>query len=160
MDWTKQTQDLFTNWTNVQQKTWEGWLDSMKNFDAAQPGQLWEKTVDAWHASVKNALNAQVEGGRIWAESVTSFQGVPKEAGDWAKQIEQMSKQWVDLQQQLWDNWFDTIKKADMTKLSPTAFPQSGEGVMKSWQDMSKKMMDAQAEWVRNFTALAQPKEK
>ncbi len=160
MDWTKQSQDLFMGWTNTQQKTWESWLESMKSYDAAQPMQLWEKTVDTWQASVKNALNTQAEGSRIWAESVSSFQGAPKETGEWAKQVQQMSKQWIDLQEQMWDNWFGAIKKADIANMSPAAWDKDGQGVVKSWQDMSKKMMDAQADWVRNFTAFAQPKEK
>lgn len=153
MDWSKQTQDMFKSWTDAQTKTWNTWLDTVKSFDPSQPGQAWEKTVDAWQQSVKNTLSAQVEGSRIWAESVSSIQGAPKETANWAQQVQDMTQRWTDLQTQMWDNWFDVMKKADIDKFN--TFGKEGSGMMGPWQDMSKKMMDAQAEWIRNFTAQA-----
>jgi hypothetical protein len=151
MDWTKQTQEMFKTWTDVQKNTWEGWLDTVKGFDASQPGQLWLKTVDAWQETVKNTLAAQMEGSRIWAESVTSFKDTPKETTEWAKQVQEMTKHWTDMQRQMWDNWFDIMKKTDPSKFAGN-LDTDWQSYMKSWQETIQKSMDSQSEWARQWT--------
>ena len=151
MDWTKQTQEMFKTWTDVQRKTWEGWLDTVKGFDASQPSQVWAETVDAWQKTVKNTLAAQVEGSRIWAESVTSAKDAPKESAEWAKQVQDMTKRWTEMQQQMWDNWFDVMKKSDPSKFAGN-WEKEGQSFVKTWQDTVQKSMDTQAEWVRQWS--------
>lgn len=153
MDWMNQTQEMFKTWTDVQKKTWDTWLDGVKQFDASQPTQVWEKTLDAWQASIKNTLNAQVEGSRIWAESVTSVKGAPQGTADWANQVQEMTKRWTDMQEQMWNNWFEVMKKMEPAKF-PGSFDKDNLNFLGPWQDMSKKIMDAQAEWARNLVSL------
>jgi hypothetical protein len=150
MDWSKQTQDMFKTWTDVQRKTWEGWFDTVKNFDPAQPSQIWAKTVDAWQESIKNTLSAQVEGSRIWAENIGSIKGAPKETAAWAQQIQETTVRWTDMQQQMWDNWFEVMRKTDPSKYVGK-WDTEGQTFFKSWQDMMQKSMDVQADWTRQW---------
>jgi hypothetical protein len=154
MDWTKQTQDLFKTWTDVQKRTWEGWLDTVKSFDASQPGQIWVKTIDAWQETIRNTLAAQVEGSRIWTQNITSIQGAPKESADWAQQVQEMTKRWTDMQQQMWDNWFEIMKKTDPSKFAGK-WDIEGQPLIKGWQEMIQKSTDTQAEWARQWTGAA-----
>lgn len=151
MDWMTQSQDLVKTWVDAQTKTWEGWVKTMQETDKMDPGKMWVTSIDAWQSTVKNMLSTQTEGSRIWAESVSSFNGAPKEAGEWAKQVQGMANNWTELQQQLWDNWFEAVKDADPSKFMKE-WNVDGSPLMKSWQDMSKKMMDAQAQLVETLT--------
>lgn len=151
MDWMTKSQTLFKSWVDTQMKTWEGWFKSIQDTDKFEPGQIWAKSIEAWQASIKGTLSAQVEGSRIWAESVSSIQGAPKETGEWAKQVQDMATSWTDLQQKMWDNWFDAVKNADPSKLMGE-WDVEGSPLMKNWQDMTKKMMDAQAQWTQSLT--------
>ena len=155
MDWTKQTQDLFKTWTDVQKGTWEGWLDTVKSFDASQPGQIWVKTIDAWQETIRNTLAAQVEGSRIWTENITSIQGAPKGTADWAQQVQEMTKRWTDMQQQMWDNWFEIMKKADPSKFAGNWETEGQSSFIKAWQETIQKSMDAQAELAHQWVGGA-----
>jgi len=157
MDWMKQSQEMFNSWANVQMKTWESWLKAIQNSEKLEPQQLWEKTIDAWQESVKGTLEAQVEGSRIWAESFTNIEGTPEGTADWAKQIQGMTKNWTDMQQQVWDNWFDVVKKADPSKFGVN-WDTEGPNMLKTWQDMAQKSMETQTEWAKSITSMAQPK--
>lgn len=155
MDWVKQTQDMYKGWMDFQMKNWQSWLKSVQAFDKAEPAKLWGETIDAWQESVKGTLTTQVEGSRIWAENLVSMEGVPKEAADWAKQVQDMTKNWTDMQQKLWDEWFAVVKKADPSKF---AAGLDDGGILKSWQDMAQKAMDTQTEAMRSLTTMGQPK--
>lgn len=157
MDWTKETQDMFKGWVDAQTKTWQSWLKSAQEFDASNPTELWDKTVDAWHDSIKGTLDAQIEGSRIWAEGLTSMEGAPKETQELAKQVEQMTKDWTSLQQQMWDNWFEVVRKADPGQLGGD-WDKNGANLLKTWQDMVQKMMSAQSEMMKNVPTIGEKK--
>ena len=159
MDWLKESQEMFQAWTESQKKTWEAWLKAVQGSDKSKPAEIWKKTIDAWQESVNGTLNAQVEGSQIWAKSVTSIEGAPKESADWAKQVQEMTKNWTEMQQQMWDNWFEIAKKGDPFTFAG-GWDKEGPAVLKTWQDMAQKAMSSQSEWIRNWTALGQPKKE
>jgi gas vesicle protein len=150
MDWMTQSQDLFKSWMDMQMKTWDSWFKSMQETEKMDPTQMWVKSIEAWQATIKNTLSAQVEGSRIWAESVSSLQGAPDVTGDWAKQVQGMAKNWTELQQQMWDNWFEAIKNADPAELM-NQWNVDGSPLMTGWQEMTQKITEAQSEWTKNF---------
>ncbi len=159
MDLTKETQDLYKSWVDVQTKTWQDWLKSAQEFNISEPAKLWDKTVDAWQDSIKGTLDAQIEGSRIWAEGLTSIEGAPKESQEWAKQVQQMTKDWVNLQQKLWGNWFEVVRKADPAQFSGS-WDKDGSGMLKAWQDMMQKAIDTQQDWMKSATATVEKKGK
>jgi hypothetical protein len=67
-----------------------------------------------------------------------------------------MTKRWTDMQEQMWNNWFEVMKKMEPAKF-PGGFDKDNLSFMGPWQDMSKKIMDAQAEWARNLVNLGRP---
>jgi gas vesicle protein len=156
MELTKQTEEILKTWTDVQKKSWEGWLETIKSYDASQPAQVWEKTINTWQDSVKRTLEAQAEGSRIWAESVTSVQGAPKEVAEWAKQVQEMTQRWTEVQQQLWDNWFEVAKKADPSKIGETWGGSEGQNILQAWQDVAQKVLNTQSEWAKTLTGKSE----
>jgi len=158
MEWAKQTEEMFKNWTDIQRKTWESWLEAIRGFDKSQGTQVWEKTMDAWQESVKKALEAQVDGSRILAENMAATKGTPKEAAEWAQQLQEMTNRWAEVQQQLWNNWFEVVKKVDPSKLGGS-WDKEGPNVFKAWQEVAQKALNTQAEWTRTWTAGQTKKE-
>jgi hypothetical protein len=157
VDWTKETQDMFKSWIDVQTKTWQSLLKSAQEFDASNPAGLWEKTVDAWQDSIKGTLEAQIEGSRIWAEGLTSIEGAPKETQELANQVQKMTKDWTSLQQQMWNGWFEVVRKADPAQFGGD-WDANGVNMLKTWQDMVQKMMSTQSEMMKNMPTLGEKK--
>jgi aspartate aminotransferase-like enzyme len=157
IDWTKQAEEMAKSWAETQKKMWDNWLGVMQQ-EKGQATEVWEKTVGAWEETVKNTLNVQAEWTRMWADSLKSIEGAPKEVSEWAAQAQEMAKQWGEAQKQLWDNWFAMVKKVEPAKMSGD-WSEEGQKMFKTWQESTQKMMEAQTEWVRRWAAQAEQKE-
>lgn len=158
MDWTKQVDEMVKTWTGAQQKMWENWIEAMQMMSSPQSaGNVWEKTVDAWRETVKKALESQVSWTKLWAENMTANPNTPKEMGDWAKQVLDMTQAWTDAQAQMSDNWFEVMKKADPMTVAKLWDQDQAKKMLQAWQDASQKAMEAQREWARMVTTM-QPK--
>ena len=62
---------------------------------------------------------------------------------DWNQQMEAMSKNWMDAQKKVWDNFFDTVEglgKSQSTKM--------WESTLSVGEDMLKNMFKVQSDWV------------
>lgn len=147
MDWTKQSEEMMKAWTDTQKKMWDNWLDMVqKGTGQSQAGEIWQKTIEMWEKTVKSSLDAQTEWTRTWVESLSGTEGVSDEVVEWAKQAQDMSKRWSETQQQLWQGWFDMVKKADASKMAG-AWGEESQNAFKTWQESAQKMMDAQKQW-------------
>ncbi len=147
MDWTKQTEEMMKTWTETQKKMWDNWLETVqKGANQDQAAEMWQKTVDTWEQTVKNTFEAQNEWMKMWADSFDAKSDVPKEVTEWFNQSQEMANRWSETQQQLWQGWFDLVKKADATKMAG-AWGEEGQKAFGAWQESAQKVMDAQAQW-------------
>ncbi len=158
MEWTKQAEETFKSWTGAQKKLWDDWLKAVQGLGKSQPTEVWEKTVESWQESVKNTLDAQIEWTRLWAESLTTAKGTPKEMVEWAQQGQDMIKRWAETQRQVWESWFEVVKKLQPSTLGGN-WGLEGQKFFQVWQQAIQKAQDAQAEWVRLWTER-QPSKK
>jgi hypothetical protein len=172
MDWNKQANEMIKTWTGTQQKVYEGWLTSMQLMAAPQSPEAWQKTVETWRGTVKQALEAQVELTRLWAESVsaaavnmpsmptmpgmpgmTSMPGmpgmpnVPTSVVEWTRQMLEMTRTWTESQMRFSENWFDTLKKADPGMLAQSWDMTQAQQIMATWQEAAQKAVEAQGEF-------------
>jgi hypothetical protein len=153
MDWSKQTEETLKAWMGTQKKMWDTWLETLqKGAPQFQTTELWHKTVETWEETVKKSLDAQSDWMRIWAENAPSFDGLPKEVTDWAQQARDMSKRFMDVQRQLWAGWFELIKKSEPGKIVGS-WDKEGQKIARAWQESVEKIMEAQMEWTRHWTA-------
>jgi hypothetical protein len=88
----------------------------------------------------------------MWAGSLDIKADMPKEVTDWAKQAQEMTKNWTDTQRQMWHGWFELVKKADAPKMAE-AWGQDGPQAFTAWQEAAKKMMDTQMQWANQWAA-------
>ena len=51
-------------WSETQQKLLADWLDTLRKLGGTPTLELWEKTADAWQASVKETVDARAESTR------------------------------------------------------------------------------------------------
>jgi hypothetical protein len=169
MDWNKQANEMIKTWTGTQQKVYESWLTSMQLMAAPQSPEAWQKTVETWRGTVKQALEAQVELTRLWAESVSaaavnmptmpnmpgmpnmlgmsSMPGVPTSVVEWTRQMLEMTRTWTETQMRFSENWFDTLKKADPGMLVQSWDMTQAQQIMNTWQEAAQKAVEAQSEF-------------
>jgi hypothetical protein len=176
MDWSKQANEMIKTWTGSQQKVWETWLNSMQVMGSPQSPEAWQKTVETWRGTVKQALESQVELTRLWAEGVAassvnmpsmpgmpsmpSMPGMPTNAVDWTRQMLELTRTWTDTQMRFSENWFDQLKKADPTTFAQVWDTTQAQKIMANWQEAAQKAMEAQAEFSRMMMGGMNDKDK
>jgi len=152
MEWMKQAEEIFKTWTDTQKTMWDEWMKATQSFGKTQATDSWKRTVDVWEESVRKSLHLQLEWSKHWAESFSSVKGTPKEFQEWARQGQEMMSRWVETQMQLWTAWFEMVKRLDPTSFSASSEKDS-DNMLNMWQDNLKKLLNAQAEWGRVWTA-------
>ena len=151
MDWGKQTEEMLKGWMGTQKKMWDQWLDTLQKVaPQSQANEIWKKTVETWAETVHNALEAQREWIKMWVENIPSVAGQAKEIADWAQQAREMNNRWLDVQQQLWANWFDLIKKNEPKTAG--SWDKEGQKMVQAWQESVEKMLEAQHDWASHWT--------
>ncbi|MBX0327111.1 hypothetical protein K2Z83_05370 [Oscillochloris sp. ZM17-4] len=174
MDWTKQANDMVKTWTGTQQKVWDTWLNSMQLVATPQSPESWQKMVETWRGTVKQALESQMQLTQMWAESVAaasvsmpsvpgmpampnmpSIPGVPGTAVEWTRQMLEMTRTWTDTQVRFSENWFDLLKKADPTAMGQGWDMSQAQKIMATWQDAAQKAIEAQNEFGRMMMSTA-----
>ncbi|NTW00449.1 MAG: hypothetical protein HGA19_03980 [Oscillochloris sp.] len=162
MDWTKQANDMIKTWTGTQQKVWDTWLNSMQLISTPQSPETWQKMIETWRGTVKQALESQLQLTQLWAESVATASvnmpslpnlptvpGVPSSAVEGTRQMLEMTRAWTDTQVRFSENWFDLLKKADPTAITQAWDMGQAQKIMTTWQDAAQKAIDAQNEFSR-----------
>lgn len=154
MDWTKQTGDMFKNWTETQKKLWDNWLEMMEQGGSkSQAAEIWQKTIDTWEETVNSMLTAQNEWMASWAKGFdTTKADLPKELKAWAEEAQAMMNRWSEAQQQLWQGWFEMVKQANPTKMGGS-WEEESQKMYQTWQESAQKIMEAQKEWVGMWSA-------
>lgn len=151
MNWTEQAEEMVKTWTDTQQKIWDSWMENMEKFSKpSQADEFWKKTVESWEGAVQNTLEAQSEWTRMWVESLEDTSGVPKETVEWAKQAQAMNKNWNEAQHQLWQSWFEMVKKIDPAKMDQS-WDKEARKIFETWQESAQKLMEAQLSWAQKW---------
>ena len=133
-------EDMFKAWMDAQQKTWETWTESTRKAAGASESGQWAKTLETWENAFKNLTETQALWARMWARSVAGAAEV-QGADEFARAVENLSRVWVDTQQQLMSNWFALFRQMDTTQPN-----EAVQQAMKSWQENMQKLVDAQTE--------------
>ena len=64
---------------------------------------------------------------------------------EWTQQIEEMSKQWADMQKKLWLNWNEVAKQASTNVQTKAVWQQ----MLDTWKNAVYRMLDMQVESAR-----------
>jgi hypothetical protein len=118
MDMFKKYLEVFQNWSDVQMKAGQGWLETVQGIDKFDSKLIWEKTLDAYQASVQGTLDAEKTGFHILFEEVASVKDMPKEATGLVKNLQGMNEQFTGMQQEFVDTWFKALRQFDLPEFS------------------------------------------
>jgi len=172
MDWTKQATEMLKTWTGAQQKVWETWASSMQLMAAPQSPEAWQKTVETWRGTVRQALESQVELTRLWAEGVASaavsMPSAPQVPGmpamgaapstamvEWTRQMLAMTRSWTEQQVRFSESWFDLLKQAEPGSMAQTWDAAQAQKIMATWQEAAQKALEAQNEFSKMVMGAA-----
>lgn len=160
MDWNQQFQESMKAWSETQQKAWNNFYSTMQGYGKAPSTRAWESTLEMGQNMLKDMLKTQSQWLASWVEGLAKMSGVPTQAVDSARQFQEMAARWNKTQADLLDNWFSMLKK--FTPASPseawTAMPQN---MLKSWQETTQGIMDAQMKWMQSWMGQAgKPKDE
>lgn len=145
-DWTKQVADFQHSWMEQQQKFLTDWMGTLQQAGAAQQPNMWRQAIDAMEQQVNSAIETQQRALLTLAEKSEHAEGVPEAYSDWVRQLEEGMEMWSDMQHRLWQVWFEMLRNVSPGAQTP------GETLFKEWQDMTRKAMSVQEEWLSGLT--------
>jgi len=147
MSWNKRMEEMVGTWTDMQHKMWDNWLQTVNSFggNGGQGAEAWKqeyrKNLSAWESSVRQALEAQNQWARNWADAVTSEEGAPEVVSRWALQMQEMMKGWTEAQTQLWSAWFDSVKHLDPAEVADR-WDSEGQQVLQAWREATERAQE------------------
>ena len=159
MEWQKQTEEMFKNWTDTQMKMLDAFSESFADFGKSPGEKMWDQIIATGEEMIKNFLSGQAEWMKIWIENYQAIDGLPEQATETVGQFQEMNKRWLETQKRLWAAWFDLIKRVDASSFSDVYKGYSGDP-FKVWQQTTQMVMDSQMEWLRSWSAQFDKEEK
>jgi len=148
-EWPNQISELQRKWMEQQQQLLNDWLASLQGTGGSTPPNAWQEAVDLLEMQVNSALEAQKRSLKAVADNAKHVEGIPEPLTQWCNQLETGINMWNDMQQRLWQVWFDTLR----TTAAPTV-KSPGETLVRNWQDMAKRASEIQQQWLSNWTGL------
>jgi len=154
MSWQKQMEQMLGAWTQAQRRLWDNWLEAVRGFSGITEGrdegwrESYRHNLEAWEASVHQALEAQNQWTRDWTERMLGEQEAPETAVQWINQVQATMRGWTQAQSQLWNAWFDSIKDMDPEQVS-AKWETEGREIIRAWQEATERAQEALDEWTR-----------
>ena len=106
--------EVYTTWVEQQVKTGQGLVEAVQEVDKFDPSLVWDKTVDAYQASIQSTLDAEVAGARLYFEDVAGLDYLPEEALNLVDYSKNITEQVTNAQQSLVDSSFELLRKANV----------------------------------------------
>jgi hypothetical protein len=154
MDWTQQAGDMIKTWTGTQQRVWASWVETVQASSSGPSQEAWQKTVDTWRGTVKQALESQNELARLWSESVNALPGTagvqtPTSVAEFTRNLLETTKVFTETQTRFSENYFELLKKADVEALIRSWNPAQAQQILQHWQEATQKATEAQQRWTK-----------
>lgn len=152
MNWNKRMEEMVGTWTDMQKQLWNNWLQTVNSFggkgadEDAGWQQGYQKNLDAWERSVRQALDAQSQWAHNWADKISQEENTPEVVVRWVAQLQEMMKGWTEAQGQLWNAWFDSVKHLDPAQAAGR-WETEGQQVLQAWKEATQRAQEALTEW-------------
>jgi hypothetical protein len=150
-EWTKQAEEMFKAWSEAQKSLMDKWVESVKSLGSPDT-EMWAKTLETWEETAKNTFSSQAKWTESWIENLKSTEGLPEQAVESINRFQEMAGRWNNTQEELWAKWFTMLKDMDFSQ-SAEKMTETMKNPLQAWQQATQKVMDAQADWMRIWTA-------
>lgn len=151
MDWSEQMESMMKVWMNTQKSMWNSFFENMQTAGKSQSSKVWEQTLNIGEQVMDNIFKSQEEWMQAWIEGLEKIEGMPEAGLNYAKQLQEMARNWSETQKKLWANWISNLRSFDPDK-KPGSWESSMENLFKTWQESTRKIMETQAEWMETWT--------
>ena len=145
-EWPSQIAEFQRTWVEQQQKVMSEWLESLQHAGSDASPASWRKAADVMEKQVNSALDTQKQSLMAIAENIENVEGVPDAFSQAVNQLEKGIELWSEVQHRLWKVWFDMLRATSPVPQTP------GEAMLENWQDMVRKSMSIQEQWLSNWT--------
>jgi len=144
-EWDEQVSEFQRNWMKQQQALLGDWLGTLQNAGADKPANMWQEAVSVMEQQVESVLDIQKKSLLSLAENSRHVQGVPDAFSQWVAQMESGLELWTEVQRRLWEVWFNLLRSNTPAAQTP------GETLVKNWQDMARRAISTQEQWLSNW---------
>ena len=114
MSFGKQYVDVYTTWVEQQVKIGQGFVEAVQAIDIFDPSLVWDKTLDAYQASIQSTLDAEVAGARLYFEDVAGIENLPEDVLKVVDYSKNITEQLTNAQQSLVNTSFEFLRKVDV----------------------------------------------
>lgn len=151
MDWSEQMESMMKVWMNTQKSMWNSFFENMQTAGKSQSSKVWEQTLNIGEQVMDNIFKSQEEWMQAWIEGLEKIEGMPDAGLNYAKQLQEMARNWSETQKKLWTNWIANLRSFDPNK-KPGSWESSMDNLFNTWQESTRKIMETQAEWMETWT--------
>jgi hypothetical protein len=144
---TDQLAEFQRQWVEQQQQLLNNWLASLQSGGRGTAQNNWRTALDIIEQQINSALDAQKRSLVALIESAERVAGMPEPMAQGLHQLEEGIDRWNDVQRQLWQVWFDTLRATS------APVPQTpGEMMFRNWQEMADRARSIQEQWLSTWT--------
>ena len=141
-DWTEQVAEMQRSWVAQQQQVMKEWLGSVKSPGDDSLRASWRNAADMMEEQLKSALDTQTRSLLSCVENIEKVDGMPEEAVKALAKTKETVNGWAQVQGDIWKVWFDTVRQTAPPPQTPA------EALMESWEELAKKTMSIQNQWL------------
>jgi hypothetical protein len=150
-DWQEQAKNMYATWSDTQKSLLENWTESVQSISGTPDTAWWDKTLEVWEKTVENAFSSQAEMTESWIGNMSGIEGMPAQAIESLERFQEMAGQWQGTQNDLWNRWFEMVKGLSPVQ-STEQMTDAFQTQLKTWQEATQKVMEAQEEWMKIWT--------
>ena len=147
MSWNEDMEKIFKAWSDTQENLWKSWVSTPAAESRDDP---WGQGLELWQQSIRQTLNAQSDLMEKLSTLVRQQDGTTPDVGKYFPALEAMFGQWSKAQQQLWEQWVETLKNVDPGVFSE-AWNNQGDQLMQKFSEATNTMLAAQQQAMKQF---------
>ena len=111
-DWADQISRLQHSWFEQQRQLFTGCFGNLQYTGSGIPHNVWRQMIDANEMQINSILDTQQKLLSVLINTFGSTGNLSPETAQWTRQMEQGIDLWIDIQQRLWEVWFDMLRNA------------------------------------------------
>ena len=142
-------QESMESWSENQTELWEYWFNMVEETASSmEDSAVLVDNISSWKSTVEESLGSQSNWLEEWTEKINIEDLTPEELLSVSSKIQETMNGWLELQGELWSQWFDFLNLNDTTTsnvsvATPTNKPAKKKTIQK--KSAAKKATPAKA---------------
>lgn len=121
-DLVSRIQESMSAWADNQGELWQYWFKMIdETAGAMEDPESLNEHINYWKSTVEESLNAQSDWLENWTNEVDIEELSPNELIKLSSSVQETMQGWLDLQTELWNQWFRFLSLSDEEKAATPA---------------------------------------